>query len=124
MARTTKPRVRKPPETGDALGLGLVLGGLGLLALAALSSDQKPQRPRLIVGGVDLTNVDTSKPFTANFSVPSTASASMKSQALHAASQAVNAFELRGCLVQFTEIDAVQGRFVILVTPLGGPILG
>lgn len=104
----------------DPFGLGLLAGGLGLIAFA-LASERKPAQG-LVIGGVDLSNVDTSKPFTADFSLPATASGAMKSRALQAAREAMNAFAARGCLVQFTELDAVEGRIVILVTSLKGPI--
>ena len=60
---------RSSSDDGSDLALGMMVGGaLGVLAAIALGSNSKPQQSqRLIVGGVDLTSTDLSRPFCVEF---------------------------------------------------------
>jgi hypothetical protein len=103
------------------LVFGLLLGGaVGLLAgaLSSTSGRQQQQRPRTVVGGVDLTDVDPTQPFLVDFSVGPQAPREQKAAALQrlrtAVSELNRAFPTWLCR---TDASVVDGRFVLSVAP-------
>ena len=124
-APATLPRSRPKAPVDDlaaGLGLALFLGGAAALLATAFSSqavNEPPPKPRYILGGVDLTNVDLRQPFWVDFSVPRTESIEVKRHALD---------RIRATLVEFQRahpnwlcqvlgsIDSDQ--FGLYVTPL------
>jgi len=73
------------------------------------------------LGGVDLSNVDITQPFSVDFSVPADTSISVKRDALSRARAAFEAFETvkRRWRVQL-DLDLVNhGRCITYIFPLG-----
>ena len=98
------------------LSLGLIAGGLALLAHGISKSGN--QRPRLIVGGVDLSGVDLSLPFCIDLSVPRESTVVTKQHAIHRLRHAMS--ELRRwqpMWLAHSEVDVIEGRLVLIVTP-------
>jgi hypothetical protein len=78
---------------------------------------------RTLLGGVDVTDIDLTKPFVVDFSVPSSASFEVKKTALSRARNAFEAFDpvKRRWLIR-TELDLVKaGRCVMYVYPIAAP---
>ena len=101
--------------------LGAVLGGAVAL-LASAAGKRVSQRRRVVVGGVDLSNVDGSQPFLVDFSVDPEATTEEKRAAL---SKLRTAFVEIQAAYPFwlcqTEAAARLGRFVLHVQPLHPP---
>ena len=123
------PRSRsKPPadDFGASLGLALFIGGAAALLAAALADKPSPTlppqpspKPRHIVAGVDLTDVDLSLPFWIDFSVPRTSSLEVKRQAIdrvRATLLAFNAAHPNWYCQVLGSVDSDQ--FGLHVTPL------
>lgn len=75
---------------------------------------------RTVLGGVDVTDIDLTKPFTVDFSVPADASIAIKRTALERSRTAYEAFDSvrRRWLVR-VELDLVRtGRCLISVYPI------
>ncbi len=125
----TMPRTRsKPPKDDLAAGLGLALflGGAAALLATALADkptaqvrSQPQPKPRHIVAGIDLTDVDLSQPFWVDFSVPLTASTDAKRQAIERVRMTLLSFNATHpdwyCQV-LGSVDS--GQFGLHVTPL------
>jgi hypothetical protein len=94
---TLPPSRSKPPSDDLAAGLGLAsfLGGAAALLASAFSNqpvNNATPKPRYILGGVDLTDVDLSQPFWVDFSVPRTESIEGKRQAIERVRIALHEF--------------------------------
>lgn len=80
----------------------------------------------MLLGGVDVTDIDLTAPFSVDFSVPANASIAVKRAALARARTAHEAFDpvKRRWLIR-TDLDLVgAGRCVIYVYPIPGGKLG
>jgi hypothetical protein len=76
---------------------------------------------KTILGGVDLTGVDLTQPFTVDFSVPADSSITIKKDALERSHRAFNAFDTvkRRWLIR-VDLDLVNGgTCVMYVYPIG-----
>lgn len=91
---------------------------MALIASAAGGS-AAPHRRRVVVGGVDLTDVDGTQPFVVDFSVGAKATNAQKRAALARLRTAL--VEIQAAYPQWvcqTEAVASAGRFVLHVQPL------
>jgi hypothetical protein len=97
----------------------VLLGGVAALIAAAIAGNKEiPQRKKLVVGGVDLTDVDTSRPFIVNFSVPAEAHSAVKLKAIKKLEETHEAFKVN--FPNFTLTQDVWipgGRIVLHVQP-------
>jgi hypothetical protein len=120
MARPTS-RGRDTSEIAPWAAGGLFVAGAAILghALRAYARGPSSRRRPLLVGGVDLSNIDTSQPFGVNFSVPPSASLAVKQAALSQLSYAFAEFRKwqAGWLYR-PEADVSTGRFFLYVVPL------
>jgi hypothetical protein len=76
----------------------------------------------LAVGGIDLSNVDLSRPFWVDFSVPAHSLPDAKLAALGRLRFAMDALSAQfpGWVCE-PEVCAPEGRFVLVVTPFANP---
>jgi hypothetical protein len=102
---------------GEALALGAVASAAGLVA----SAMGKPERS-VVVGGIDLSSVDLSRPFWVDFSVRPHASPETKTMALRrlrfAADELERIFPNWMCEA---DVQVRTGRMVLSVVPLQQP---
>jgi hypothetical protein len=126
-------RALSAPPTGDPAVLagwmqfGLLASGLGLL-LSGMAAAARPPAPqglpaaRLLVGGVDLTDVDLSRPFMLTASVPPSAPPEHKRLALQRLRTLMMAIEKKWPLWSVTaDVDVQGGRFLLTVVPVTAP---
>lgn len=99
--------------------MGAAIGGVAGLVLAArgLARNAGATGP-LIVGGVNLSGVDLSRPFMVDFSVPPSATPDAKRTALANMRSSWMALIDRFPMWTYDpDVDASSGRFVLKVTP-------
>lgn len=110
---------RYPDEWTAGLSLGAVIAGAVALVAPAASEAVPSPRRRVVVGGVDLTGVDASRPFQVDFSVDPAASTEQKRTALARLRTAL--IEIQSAYPNWlcqTEAAATKGIFVLHVQPL------
>lgn len=111
-------RKKKHSAAGSILPLTLVGGGLALLAAGL---NEVAPRPRLIIAGIDLGQVDLRKPFAIQFSAPPH-DPRAKMDAIRALDRFVREMHARwpSWLVQ-SRLDHDEGSFVLYVVPVATP---
>ena len=83
-----------------------------------MSEEGSSVPPRTMVGGVDLTETDLTKPFFTDFSVPNTAASAVKREALAALRLAFEAISGRWPDWYYAvRADAQLGHFQLYVIP-------
>jgi hypothetical protein len=107
-----------PGSSGGSLAFDTLGGALGAVVAAATTSEKKA----LVIGGIDLTDVDVSRPFSADFSVPRDAPSHLKYRAFgrlkHGQAQLSMAFP--GWTFS-TDVSPRDGKFVLYVSPISDP---
>jgi hypothetical protein len=117
--RNHRSRSTRATTVEDWLAGGIVAGGLALAVAGIVSLAGPRQRQRVVVGGVDLTNTDLTRPFVVDFSLPASCSLEQKREALQRLRTAMLAFEKQWPLWTLaTNIFVPQGVFRLLVTPI------
>ncbi len=107
---------RTQASGSEALGIGaLVAGALGLAALAMRPAGNT----RVLVGGVDISNVNVMLPFFVDFSTGGVAAPEQKRWAMNRLDSALAEFRTSFPHAQVErDVDVRSGRFRILVYPL------
>lgn len=114
----SRPRTRSEASGSSSIGVGLLVGGLAGLVYAA-TREARGYRPAVVIGGVDLSHVDTERPFYVDFSVAADAPFMIKQGALHQVQSALMRFRAeRPFWMCNLDLDANIGRFVLSVVPL------
>lgn len=120
MARTTYTRRHSPDSNLNPwVAGGMFEAGAFILGQALQRVAREGSAQPLVIGGVNLSNVDLSTPFMVNFTVPATANAQVKSAALHRLRTALEAFRQwqPGWLYQ-PDADVASGRLILYAFPV------
>jgi hypothetical protein len=119
MARTNTRRRFPDANLNPWVAGGMFAAGAFILGHALQRLTREGSAQPLVIGGVDLSNVDFSAPFMVNFSTPGTAKAQVKSVALHRLRTVLEAFRQwqPGWLYQ-PDADVASGRLILYVFPV------
>jgi hypothetical protein len=119
---TAKSRAAKPSWGNVALGAVAIGGVAALLGAAHTLARRVETGTSLVLGGVDLTNVDLSRPFQVDFSVSPKASPELKRESLQRLRVAILGLSERFPMwIYKHDIDVYAGRFILIVTPVATP---